>query len=115
MAGRNLVHHVLWLEHLLRDEKYMIRSQLVQQLADANPTLRHNDIEAIVGVFFDSIIDHLAKGGRVELRGFGSFSTRARASRTGRNPRTGASVAVPAKRVVHFKAGREIRQRLNAD
>ncbi len=115
MAGRNLGRHILWSALLLRDEKYMIRSQLVQQLADANPTLRHNDIETIVGIFFDSIIDHLAKGGRVELRGFGSFSTRARAPRTGRNPRTGESVAVPAKRVIHFKAGREIRQRLNAD
>lgn len=91
----------------------MIRSELVQQLADANTGLKHTEVEQIVDIFFDEIIDQLAKGGRVELRGFGAFSTRAREARTGRNPRTGESVAVNAKRVPYFKSGKEMRERLN--
>lgn len=91
----------------------MIRSELVQQLADANTDLKNTEVEQIVDIFFDEIIDQLAKGGRVELRGFGAFSTRAREARTGRNPRTGESVAVNAKRVPYFKSGKEMRERLN--
>ena len=93
----------------------MIRSELVQRLAKENPDLRLSEIEAITDTFFDTIVSQLADGGRVELRGFGSFSTRARDIRNGRNPRTGTVVEVPAKRVAYFKAGREIRDRLNAD
>lgn len=93
----------------------MIRSELVQRLAAENPELRPTEIEAVADTFFDSIVDHLAKGGRVELRGFGAFSTRARDARDGRNPRTGEAVAVPAKKVPYFKAGKEIRARLNSD
>jgi integration host factor subunit beta len=92
----------------------MIRSELVKLLSDANPGLSARDIDLIVSTFFDRIVDQLAKGGRVELRGFGAFSTRARDSRTGRNPRTGETVAIGAKRVPHFKPGKEIRERLNA-
>src|SRR3546814_14782472 len=66
----------------------MIRSELVQKIASENSDLRLEEIERIVDTFFDSIVDQLAAGGRVELRGFGAFSTRARESRTGRNPRT---------------------------
>ncbi len=91
----------------------MIRSELVQLLADENPQLRASEIETIVDTFFSAIIDQLASGGRVELRGFGSFSTRSRDARQGRNPRTGASVAVPAKAVPYFKAGKEMREKLN--
>ena len=91
----------------------MIRSELVQRLADDHPDLSLREIEKIVTVFFDQISARLADGGRVELRGFGAFSTRARDSRTGRNPRTGETVEVEAKRVPYFKPGKEMRARLN--
>ncbi len=91
----------------------MIRSELVQSLAAAHPDLSPRDVEAIVTTFFDEITDRLAANGRVELRGFGAFSTRARDARNGRNPRTGEVVEVDAKRVPYFKPGKEMRARLN--
>ncbi|VVT07816.1 integration host factor (IHF), DNA-binding protein, beta subunit [Sphingomonas sp. EC-HK361] len=91
----------------------MIRSELVQQLSVDNPELSLRDIETIVTVFFDEIGKRLANDGRVELRGFGAFSTRARDARTGRNPRTGELVPVEAKRVPYFKPGKDMRVRLN--
>lgn len=91
----------------------MIRSELVEMLAGENPDLSARDVEALVTTFFDEITKRLAAGGRVELRGFGAFSTRPRDARTGRNPRTGELVAVDAKRVPYFKPGKEMRQRLN--
>jgi integration host factor subunit beta len=91
----------------------MIRSELVQLLASDNPDLALRDIERIVTVFFDEIAARLAENGRVELRGFGAFSTRARDARVGRNPRTGDTVSVDAKRVPYFKPGKEMRARLN--
>lgn len=91
----------------------MIRSELVQKIASENSDLRLEEVERIVDAFFDSIVDQLASGGRVELRGFGAFSTRSRELRTGRNPRTGAPVAVKAKAVPYFKPGKEMRERLN--
>lgn len=93
----------------------MIRSELVQALGKDNADLRVEEVEKVVDIFFDEIANRLADGGRVELRGFGAFSTRRREARTGRNPRTGESVKVPAKRVPYFKAGKEIRERLNKD
>ncbi len=91
----------------------MIRSELVQLLARDHPDLSVRDIEAIVEVFFEEVIKRLIDDGRVELRGFGAFSTRARDARTGRNPRTGEAVSVDAKRVPYFKPGKEMRARLN--
>ena len=91
----------------------MIRSELVQKLCEEFPDLTQREVENVVGSLFDSITDQLAKGGRVELRGFGAFSTRQRDARTGRNPRTGAAVDVDAKRVPYFKPGKEMRERLN--
>jgi len=91
----------------------MIRSELVQQLAKDNPGLALSEIERIVTIFFDEITERLKQDGRVELRGFGAFSTRAREARTGRNPRTGEAVKVSAKRVPYFKPGKEMRARLN--
>jgi integration host factor subunit beta len=91
----------------------MIRSELVQKLADENPGLSLREVDTIVSIFFDEITGQLANNGRVELRGFGTFSTRSRKERTGRNPRTGDSVAVTAKGVPYFKAGKEVRLRLN--
>ena len=91
----------------------MIKSELLHELHRDNPDLRAEEIAQVVDVFFDEIAARLGEGGRVELRGFGAFSTREREARTGRNPRTGAPVDVPAKRVPYFKAGKEIRHRLN--
>ena len=91
----------------------MIRSELVQKLCDHNPSLASHDVEAIVSTFFDEISRRLAANGRVELRGFGAFSTRSRDARIGRNPRTGETVDVDAKRVPYFKPGKEMRARLN--
>ncbi|MES2988728.1 MAG: integration host factor subunit beta [Pseudomonadota bacterium] len=91
----------------------MIRSELVQMLVQDNPGLSVREVEKIVAIFFDEIVDRLASDGRVELRGFGAFSTRARDGRTGRNPRTGETVEVDAKRVPYFKPGKEMRARLN--
>ncbi len=93
----------------------MIRSELIQKLAAQNSDLRVDEVEKIVDTFFESIVEALESGGRVELRGFGAFSTRARAPRTGRNPRTGEAVTVASKRVVYFKPGKDIRARLNHD
>jgi integration host factor subunit beta len=91
----------------------MIRSELVQSLVQDNPGLSIREVEKIVSVFFDEIVGRLQADGRVELRGFGAFSTRARDARTGRNPRTGETVSVEAKRVPYFKPGKEMRVRLN--
>lgn len=93
----------------------MIRSELLAALARDNPELRAEEVERVVDIFFDEIAQRLAEGGRVELRGFGAFSTRERQARKGRNPRTGETVEVPGKRVPYFKPGKEMRQRLNAE
>lgn len=92
----------------------MIKSELVQKIADANPHLYQRDVENIVAAVLDSIGDALADGDRVELRGFGAFSTKSREARMGRNPRTGEQVAVEAKTVPFFKTGKDLRDRLNA-
>lgn len=92
----------------------MIKSELVQKIADANPHLYQRDVENIVAAVLDSIGDALADGNRVELRGFGAFSTKSREARMGRNPRTGEQVAVEAKTVPFFKTGKDLRDRLNA-
>lgn len=93
----------------------MIRSELLQALSADNPELRSEEVERVMDTFFDEIAIRLAEGGRVELRGFGTFSTRQRDARNGRNPRTGETVDVPAKRVPYFKPGKEMRERLNAE
>ena len=92
----------------------MIRSELLNTLAKDNPGLKSEEIEQVVDIFFDEIAQRLAEGGRVELRGFGAFSTRERAARTGRNPRTGVTVDIPPKRVPHFKPGKALRERVDA-
>jgi integration host factor subunit beta len=93
----------------------VIRSELLKKLVDENPELKIEEVEKILDLFFNQITQQLAEDGRVELRGFGAFSTRERASRKGRNPRTGESVDVPSKRVPYFKPGKEMRERLNND
>ena len=91
----------------------MIRSELIKKLEAENPELKTEEVEKILDLFFDQIIQRLADGGRVELRGFGAFSVRERQSRLGRNPRTGEKVNVPAKRTPFFKMGKELKDRLN--
>jgi integration host factor subunit beta len=91
----------------------MIKSELIQQIAEDNPHLYQRDVERIVSVVFEEITAALSRGDRVELRGFGAFSVKRRDARIGRNPRTGESVPVPAKSVPFFKAGKELRERMN--
>ena len=91
----------------------MIRSELIQKVADENPHLYQRDVEKIVNTIFDEIVGALASGNRVELRGFGAFSVKQRDARTGRNPRTGESVEVEEKCVPFFKTGKLLRDRLN--
>jgi integration host factor subunit beta len=91
----------------------MTKSELIAQLAAANPHLRQPDVELIVGTIFNEITAALARGDRVELRGFGAFSAKAREARTGRNPRTGEAVEVSSKAVPYFKPGKELRERVN--
>ncbi|MGI9463204.1 MAG: integration host factor subunit beta [Aestuariivirgaceae bacterium] len=91
----------------------MIKSGLVQTIAQQNMHLYHRDVERIINTILDEIIGALAAGDRVELRGFGAFSVKERDARVGRNPRTGETVAVTAKRVPFFKTGKELRERLN--
>ncbi|CAN1487238.1 HimA Bacterial nucleoid DNA-binding protein [Rhabdaerophilaceae bacterium] len=92
----------------------MIKSELVLKMAEMNPHLYQRDIEILVNAILDEITSALSRGDRVELRGFGTFSTKERDARLGRNPRTGAKVDVTEKRVPYFKSGKEIRERLNA-
>ncbi|MEK6205794.1 MAG: integration host factor subunit beta [Amylibacter sp.] len=91
----------------------MIRSELVEKVAEENPHLYHRDVERIVSTIFNEIIDAMANGNRVELRGFGAFSVKKRDARVGRNPRTGDSVSVEEKHVPFFKTGKLLRDRLN--
>lgn len=91
----------------------MIRSELIQKIANENPHLYHRDVEHIVNTIFEEIISAMEQGDRVELRGFGAFSVKRREARIGRNPRTGESVAVQEKAVPFFKTGKLLRDRLN--
>lgn len=91
----------------------MTKSELIQQLADANPHLYQGDVERIVTTIFDEVTTALANGDRVELRGFGAFSIKERGSRIGRNPRSGEVVNVAAKRLPYFKTGKQLREKIN--
>jgi integration host factor subunit beta len=91
----------------------MTKSELIARLAAANPHLYQRDMERIVTTIFEEITSALARGDRVELRGFGAFSVKKRGSRTGRNPRTGEAVSVSAKYIPYFKTGKELREKIN--
>jgi integration host factor subunit beta len=91
----------------------MTKSELVQRVADTNPHLYQRDVEVIITAIFDEIAAALARGDRVELRGFGAFSVKRRDARVGRNPRTGDSVSVAEKHIPFFKTGKQLRDRLN--
>ena len=93
----------------------MTKSELIQRLAEQNPHLYLRDIEKIVETIFEEITAAMVRGDRVELRGFGAFSVKHRDARTGRNPRTGETVNVEAKRLPFFKTGKGLRKRLNGE
>ena len=93
----------------------MIRSELIQKIAEENPHLTQEDVQRIVATIFEEVIAALARGDRVELRGFGAFSVKRRDGRIGRNPRTGEAVQVDEKHVPFFKAGKAMRERLNGE
>ncbi|MGE0453801.1 MAG: HU family DNA-binding protein [Vicinamibacteria bacterium] len=90
----------------------MTKAELVEQVSRASELTRKHS-EVIVDAVFTSIVDALTRGDKIELRGFGSFRLRRRDSRRGRNPKTGAGVVVPAKRVPHFKPGKELKELIN--
>jgi integration host factor subunit beta len=93
----------------------MIRSDLIARLAELHPQLLSKDAESVVKVILDAQSNTLSKGGRFEIRGFGSFGLNYRPPRQGRNPKNGDQVKVPAKYVPHFKSGKELRERVNSD
>ncbi len=92
----------------------MTKSELIQIIASKQPNLTKVDVEAAVNCIFNSINEELARGGRIEIRGFGSFSIRQHAAKMGRNPKTGETVSIPKKNSVYFKPGCELRERVNA-
>ena len=91
----------------------MIRSELIQKIADENPHLYQRDVERIVNTIFEEIVTAMSSGDRIELRGFGAFSVKKRDGRVGRNPRTGEAMQVEEKHVPFFKTGKLLRDRLN--
>jgi integration host factor subunit beta len=91
----------------------MIRSELISNLAEKHPQFTASDVDLAVKTIIDSIVNHLAQGDRVEIRGFASFSVRTRPPRLGLNPRTGEKIHVPEKRVLNFRPGTELRERVN--
>ena len=91
----------------------MTKSELINNIAHRNPHLTQRDAEIIIDTIFDSMTDALANGDRIEIRGFGSFSTKHRAERQGRNPKTGEVVNIPAGRYPFFKVGKELSERIN--
>lgn len=93
----------------------MIRSELISNLADKHPQLTATDVELAVKTIIDSIVNQLAQGNRIEIRGFGSFSVHTRPPRLARNPKTGEEVQVPEKAVLNFRAGIELRERVNVE
>ncbi len=91
----------------------MTKSELIERIAAKNPSLTVKDIDRIVTVILESIIDALSNGERVEFRGFGAFSIRARSPRIAKNPRTGEKLSVEARNIPHFKAGKQLYELLN--
>jgi len=92
----------------------MTKSELIEQIAMRQPELSAKDVETAVRIILDDMTDSLASGGRVEIRGFGSFSLHYREPRVGRNPKTGDAVDLEGKYVPHFKPGKELREQVGA-
>ena len=93
----------------------MTKLQLIEQLTERWPTLNKKQLEQTVNLFFDSILEALRRGEKIEIRGFGTFHLRQRRSKEGRNPKTGKLVSVAAKKVPFYKCGKELRQLMNAE
>ena len=93
----------------------MTKSELIARLAERNPRLVARDADEAVNTMLDAMTDALAGGQRIEIRGFGSFALNYRPPRVGRNPKSGDRVQVPAKYVPHFKAGKELRERVDGE
>ena len=91
----------------------MTKSELIAELAAANPHLQGRDVELIVATIFDEITGALSRGERVELRGFGAFTVKKRDARTGRNPRTGAAIKIKAAKIPKFRPGKALKDALN--
>ena len=91
----------------------MTKSEQIERLVQRQAHMSHRDVELAVKLLLDDVITELASGGRVEIRGFGSFSVHHRPARRGRNPKTGEAVDIPRKYVPHFKPGKELRERVN--
>lgn len=92
----------------------MTKSELIEKLANKQKQLAYRDVELSVKTMLEHMVQSLASGERIEIRGFGSFSLHYRPPRTGRNPKTGEAVMLEAKYVPHFKPGKELRERVNA-
>jgi integration host factor subunit beta len=92
----------------------MIKSELIERISSQNPHLYQRDVEKIVNAVLDTIVAAMARGDRVELRGFGAFFVKTRTARAGRNPKTGELLNVAEKRLPFFKTGKEMRERLNS-
>ena len=93
----------------------MTKSELIEQIAQKQSQLVYRDVELAVKAILEHMAEYLAGGGRIEIRGFGSFSLHYRSGRVGRNPKTGAPVSLPAKYVPHFKPGKKLRERVNQE
>ena len=93
----------------------MTKSELIERIAQKQSQLVHRDVELAVKAILEHMAECLAGGGRIEIRGFGSFSLHFRSGRVGRNPKTGAPVSLPAKYVPHFKPGKKLRERVNLE
>ncbi len=91
----------------------MTKSELVERVADKVDNLSKRDVEIIIDLIFDSMTDNLRRGERIEIRGFGSFKVKEREARVGRNPKTGESINIPAKRMPFFKVGKELKERVD--
>jgi integration host factor subunit beta len=91
----------------------MTKVKLIRRLADKLPHLPANDVESAINILVENLSSTLAAGERIDVRGFGSFSNRYRPARLGRNPSTGAPVAVAARYAIYFKPGRELKERVN--
>ena len=91
----------------------MTKSELIDEVAERTPQVSKKDVETVVNTVFDSMVEAMAHDYRIEIRGFGSFVVKRRKARDGRNPKTGARVFVPTKRIPFFTVGKELRERVN--
>jgi integration host factor beta subunit len=92
----------------------MTKSELVEKVVEANGILTRKESEMVINIVFDSMVDALKKGEKVEIRGFGSFTVRERGAREARNPKSGEVVNIPAKKTPFFKTGKELRERVDS-